>query len=157
MIRDQMVVMTKGDESVKIMQAEEAREEKSAPPERIRDPVIHIVIIPRRRVVSDHRRTFLIVIIVYRRGIRLGLVFSILARAARRNGQTELRCQILKCLQGIILLHCQFMSVSRTGHGVLQLADDNGRYRVIGNPPVLRRDVGRGQHILRLCLAAGCS
>jgi len=36
MIGDQMMMM----ESVKIMQAEEAREEESPPPERIRDPGI---------------------------------------------------------------------------------------------------------------------
>jgi len=86
MIGDQMVMMAHDDESVKITQTEEPREEKSTVPEGIREPVIQIVIIPRRGVISDYRRAFLIVVIVYHRRIRLGLTLSVLARAPRHNG-----------------------------------------------------------------------
>lgn len=97
MIRDQMVMMTYEYDSMKITQAEEAREEESAPPERIRDPVIQVVIVPWRRVVGDYRRAFVIVIIVYHRGIGLGLILSILARAAGHNRQAELSRETLEC------------------------------------------------------------
>ena len=153
MIGDQMIMM----ESVKIMQAEEAREEESTPPERIRNPGVEIIIIRRWRIVCDYRRAFLIIIVAYHSRIRLGLILTVLARAAGNDSQTELSGQVLKGSQGVVLPHWQFMSVSGPRHCILKFADDNGRRRVIRNPPVLRRDADRGQHILGLCLGAGCS
>ena len=85
------------NDNTKVSEDEESREKESAVPERIGGPVIQVVIIPRRGVIGDYRRAFFIVIIVYHRRIRLGLIFSILARAARHNRQAELSCEILKC------------------------------------------------------------
>lgn len=107
------------DESVEIMQTEKAREEKSAPPERVRNPGVQIIIIPRWRIVCDYRRAFLVIIVVYQSGIRLGLIFSVLARSPRDNGQPELGCEILKCFQGIILPHWQLFGIRCSGYTIL--------------------------------------
>ncbi len=58
-----MVVM------VKIVQDEKTGKEKTGAPEWIGDPPVQIGIIPRRRIVSNDRRTFLAVIVFnFRRG-----------------------------------------------------------------------------------------
>ncbi len=49
---------------VKIMQDEESREKKPGTPEGIRNPNIHIIIRTGRRVIGNHRRSVIIVIIV---------------------------------------------------------------------------------------------
>ena len=85
MIGDHTPTMTNDDNPVEVVQDEEAGEEESRMPERIRNPCVKVIIIPWRRIVCDNRRTFIIVIIVYYRRIRLGLVFSIFANATRRN------------------------------------------------------------------------
>ena len=95
-IRDQVVMMAYNDKPVKITEAEEAREEKSAAPEGIRDPVIQIIVIPRRRVVSDYGRAFVIVVVVYHPRIRLGLILGVLPGTPGYNGQTELNSKVLK-------------------------------------------------------------
>ena len=91
-----MLMAAHEDRSVEIMQAEEAREEKTTPPERVRNPRVHIIIIPRRRVVSNYWWAFVIIIVVYHGRIRLGLIFGVLARAPRDNSQTKLNGQVLK-------------------------------------------------------------
>jgi hypothetical protein len=58
-----MEMMTDND-NIKIVQDEEAGQEATGPPEGIRDPSVQVVIIPRRRIVGDHRRPFVIVIVV---------------------------------------------------------------------------------------------
>jgi hypothetical protein len=49
---------------VKVMEDEESREEKSGIPEGIRNPSIQVEIIWWRRIVSNYRRAFPVVIIV---------------------------------------------------------------------------------------------
>ncbi len=58
-------------EMMKIVQDVKAREEETRTPEWIRHPAIQVVVIPRRRIVSDNRRAFLIVIVV--NFLRLGV------------------------------------------------------------------------------------
>lgn len=77
---------THEDSSVEIMQTEKAREEKTTPPERERNPGIHIIVIPRRWVVSNDRRAFVVIIVVYHGRVGRGLIFSVLARPPRDNG-----------------------------------------------------------------------
>ncbi len=50
---------------VEVVEDIESREEKSAEVEGRRHPSIHVGVVPRRRVVSDHRRSLAIIIIVY--------------------------------------------------------------------------------------------
>jgi hypothetical protein len=49
---------------VKVMEDEESGEGKTGTPERIRNPGIQIEVIWRGSIVSDHRRAFVVVIIV---------------------------------------------------------------------------------------------
>ena len=56
-----MVMMTHKDK-IEIGQDEESREEEPCAPERVRNPVIQVVIVLRRRIIGDNRRTFIIVI-----------------------------------------------------------------------------------------------
>ena len=63
-IADETVMVTDEDAPVKIMQAEEATEVKSTPPEWVWDPGIHIIVIPGRRIIADHGWTFFVIIIV---------------------------------------------------------------------------------------------
>ncbi len=93
-----MVMVTDEDDPVEIVQNEKSREDESGAPEWIHNPVIQIIIIPGRRIVSNHRGTFLVVVVVYYGGVRLGLVFSILIGATRDNSQTKLSGDTLECL-----------------------------------------------------------
>ena len=52
------------ESSVKVMEDEEAREKGTGAPEWIRDPSVHVVIIPGRRIVRDDWRTFIIVVVI---------------------------------------------------------------------------------------------
>lgn len=86
-IADQMMMMVVVE--MKIIQDEKAREEETRTPEWVRNPSVQVVIIPGRRIVSDNRRTFSIVILVnYRRRnvftARRWLTFCILL-GSRRN------------------------------------------------------------------------
>jgi hypothetical protein len=77
--------MTNDNDSVEVMQTEEARKEKPIEPEWIRNPGVHVIIIPRGRVVAHYGGAFLVVIIinVRRFGVRRAcrrLVFSIIPR-----------------------------------------------------------------------------
>jgi hypothetical protein len=78
-VADHAPTMTNENDPMKIVQAEEAREEKSIPPKRIGNPGVQIIIIPRWRIVCDYRRAFLVIIVVYYRRVKLGLFFSVLA------------------------------------------------------------------------------
>jgi hypothetical protein len=139
-IADHKPMMANEDDSVKIMQTEEAREEKSTRPERIRNPGIQVVIVPRRRIVCDNRGAFLIVVVVYCRRVRLGLVFSVLAGTAGHNGQPELSCEIFKCFQRFDFFHWQLFGICCSDHSVLQLTNNIGCDRVIGDPTISWRD-----------------
>ena len=59
-----MMVMKAPDDNVKIVQDEESRKEEPGTPERIRNPVIQVVIVPGRSIVGDNRRPFVIVIVI---------------------------------------------------------------------------------------------
>ena len=61
---DQMVMMTNEDDPVEVVENEEPGEEETGAPERIRHPGVQVVIVPRRRVVSDYRRALIVVVIV---------------------------------------------------------------------------------------------
>jgi hypothetical protein len=81
--------MTNKDRSMKVMQTEEARKEKSTPPEWIGNPGIHVIIVPRWRVIADNRRAFLIIIIINdcRFGVRRACWRLVLGILPRRIGQ----------------------------------------------------------------------
>ena len=72
-IADKMLMAIEEDNPVEIMQAEETRKEESAPPEWKWDPSIEIVVVPGRRIISNHGWTFLIIITVNYRWIRVAL------------------------------------------------------------------------------------
>jgi hypothetical protein len=118
-IADKMVMVTEEDVPVEIMQTEETRIEKSTPPERIWDPGIEIVVVPRRWIIGDNWRTFLIVVVVYFGRVGLSLIFSILTRAAGYNRQTEFSGNPLECFQDVVLFHWQFVGVSCGYYGIL--------------------------------------
>jgi hypothetical protein len=85
-IADQAPTVANEDGSVKIMQTEEAWEEKSTGPERIRNPAVQVMIIPRRRVVRDNRGPFFIIIVGYGLRAHLRLAFSIRTGVSRQYG-----------------------------------------------------------------------
>jgi hypothetical protein len=152
-ITDYAPTVTNEHDPVEVVEDEEPAEEESRMPERIRNPAVKVTIVRRRRIVGDHWRAFLIVVVVYYRRVRLGLVFSIRIGATRQNGQPELSCEILKCFQCLFFSHRQLFRICCSCHSVLQLADNIGCDRVISDPPVSWRDSDRSQHILSLSLA----
>jgi len=54
---------------VKVVENEESREPETGAPEGIRDPCVHVIVIPGRRVVGDHGRPFIVVVVVNYIGI----------------------------------------------------------------------------------------
>jgi hypothetical protein len=78
--------MANDDGPVEVVQDEEPAEIEPGPPERIRDPGVQVIIIPRRGVIRDNRRAFLIIIVVYNLRANLRSAFSIRAGVTRRYG-----------------------------------------------------------------------
>ncbi len=83
-----MMVMMAHKDEVEIRQDEEPREEEPGAPERIRNPVIQIIIVPWRRIVRYNRWPFLIIIIVNFLWLNVfaacrGLIFRVLAGSRR--------------------------------------------------------------------------
>jgi hypothetical protein len=68
-IADQMMtIMVMPMMNMKIVQNKKAREEETRIPEWVRNPSVKVVIIPRRWIISNHRRTFIVIVFVnYRR------------------------------------------------------------------------------------------
>jgi hypothetical protein len=64
---------------LKVIQHEEPGEEESRTPEGRRNPGVQVIIIRRRRIVSDHRWTFIIVVVVDH--VRIGVITIILWRS----------------------------------------------------------------------------
>lgn len=62
---------------VKIGQDEKTGEEETRTPEWVRNPSIKVVVIPGRRIVSDDRRAFTIVVLV---NLRRGKIFTFRGR-----------------------------------------------------------------------------
>jgi len=54
---------------VEVVENEESGEPEIGPPERVRDPRVHVIVIPGRRVVSDDGRPFIVVVVVNYIGI----------------------------------------------------------------------------------------
>jgi hypothetical protein len=82
----EMMIMV---EMMKIVQDEKAREEETRTPEGIRHPCVQVVVIPGRRIISNHWRTFIIVVLVnyWRRNVfsaRRWSIFCVLL-GSRRN------------------------------------------------------------------------
>jgi hypothetical protein len=100
----EMMIMMK---MMKIVQDEKAWKKETRTPEWIRHPSIQVVIIPRRRIVGDYRRTLLVIIIFnfQRRNVFTACWRRSLCVLARRNNQTKLGIQPLECLQGLIFSH----------------------------------------------------
>lgn len=156
-IADHALTMTNPDHPVEVVQGEEPGEEEAGIPEWIRNPCVKIIVIPRRWIVCDNRRTFLVVITVYYRWVRFDLAFSRFARTPGPNCQIEFSNEIFECIQGLVLFHRQLFGICCSSHSVLQLADNIGCYRVIGDPSVSWLNSDGCQHILSLCLAGRCS
>jgi hypothetical protein len=54
---------------VEVVENEESGEPETGAPEGIRDPCVHVIVIPGRRVVSDDGRPFIVVVVVNYIGI----------------------------------------------------------------------------------------
>ena len=54
---------------VEVVENEESGEPETGVPEGIRDPRVHVIVIPGRRVVSDDGRPFIVVVVVNYIGI----------------------------------------------------------------------------------------
>jgi hypothetical protein len=54
---------------VEVVENEESGEPETGPPEGVRDPRVHVIVIPGRRVVSDDGRPFIVVMVVNYIGI----------------------------------------------------------------------------------------
>ena len=65
MIRDEYNPFVYDDRSVEVIQNEKAGKPKIEPPKRIWNPGIKIVVIRRRSIVRDYRRSLIIIIVVY--------------------------------------------------------------------------------------------
>ncbi len=139
---------------VKIVQDEKTREPEPGIPEWARDPRIKVEIIPRRRIVSHDRRTFVVVIVInnLRIPVILRLLFIRVLPLVDLNRQTLLGGKILNRLGRLIPVHLQFAGIYRRADSILQLPDNIGRHGVIGNPTVFGRDTSRCQHTLRFRL-----
>jgi hypothetical protein len=92
---------------MKIVQNKKAREEETGTPEWVGNPSVQIVVIPGWWIISHHRRTFVIVILVnyFRWNVfaaRRGLTFCVLF-GSRCKRQTKLSGQALECLQSFII------------------------------------------------------
>ena len=55
--------------SVEVVENVESGEPETGVPEGIRDPCVHVIVIPGRRIVSDDRRPFIVVVVVNYIGI----------------------------------------------------------------------------------------
>ncbi len=54
---------------VEVVEDEVSGEMEAGPPEWVRDPCVHVIIIPGRRIVSDDGRPFIIVVVINDVGI----------------------------------------------------------------------------------------
>jgi hypothetical protein len=67
-VADQATTMADYDHPVEVVQDEEPTEEEPGMPEWIRNPCIKVIVIPWGKIICDHGRAFLIVVVVdYRR------------------------------------------------------------------------------------------
>jgi hypothetical protein len=58
-------------EGVEVVEDEKPAEPVAVPPERIRDPTVIVIIVPRRGVICDKRRAFAVIIAADHRGVRV--------------------------------------------------------------------------------------
>jgi len=63
-IADYALFVVDHDNPVEIMEDEISGEVEPGVPKRRRDPGVHIIIIPRWRIVGDHRRTFTVIVVI---------------------------------------------------------------------------------------------
>ena len=97
-----MAVMGMVTHTIKVVENVVTGEEEPGPIEWVRNPAVEVGIIPWRRIIGDHRRAFLIIVIInYRRlnvfRTRGWLAFPVLPGGGH-NGQTKLRSDTLECL-----------------------------------------------------------
>jgi hypothetical protein len=90
------------EDPVKVIENEESGEEEPAAPERGRNPCVQVVIIPRRRVVSDDRWALIVIIIVDNRWLcilrsRRRLCLGILPGRIRHHSKPNGGLNILQC------------------------------------------------------------
>ena len=71
MIRNEFRPVMEMKRSVEIVEDEKSWEPEICPPKRIRDPRVQIIVIRRRSIISDYRRTLIVIIVVYCRGLRI--------------------------------------------------------------------------------------
>jgi hypothetical protein len=95
---------------VEVMEDKEPREEEPAKIERGRNPGVHVVIIPWRRIVRDHRWAFCIVVVVNHPGFSVLWIcrrwgFAILARGFHRDRQTRIESCFLKRFYSFLPRH----------------------------------------------------
>lgn len=83
---------------IEITQDVEAREPEVRPPKRIRRPCVKICVVRRRRIISDHWRTFVIIVVADFR--RIGI--------SGRSG-------FLRCLSGPA---CRYIQLILHKHGI---------------------------------------
>jgi len=74
MVMMRAMVMMRVHNEIEIAENEESREKQPAIPEGIGNPVIEIVVIPRRRIVGDDRGSFIVIVAAY------GILVHILIR-----------------------------------------------------------------------------
>ena len=83
-----MMMVTNKNKRIKIVQDKKSWEEEPGAPERIRNPVIQIIIVPWRRIIGYNRGSFFVVIIVDFLWLNVfaacrGLIFRVLAGSWR--------------------------------------------------------------------------
>ena len=108
MIRDKYGSVVKVDSSVEVMQDEVSGKPGIVPPERIWNPGIKVIVIWRRSIVSDYRRSLIVIIVVYYRsfGITGTLAkFMCFTGCISSDFQTNISFSVLKPLQCLILTH----------------------------------------------------
>jgi hypothetical protein len=141
---------------VKVNQDEESGEPEIPPPERIRNPGVIRIIIRRRCIVSDYRRPFVVIVVVYDRRIRIVVSCHVISGLIRRpDGQIILPQNVLKRLQCFIFTHGQAVCIRCITHRTLQFAYDIRCDRIIGDPAVTRRDTDCSQLTFRFNFVRG--
>jgi len=117
------------------------------PPEGVGHPGVHAIIVRGRGIIGDKRRTFLRIVAVQISLIGIGA--GIFARTGLAgiglHRQVEAGCNGLESVQCFFLSHVQPAVVRCMDYGILDLPDDLGRHRFIGNPAVFRCNPCPGQ------------
>jgi hypothetical protein len=142
---------------MEIMENEESRKPEPRTPEGKRNPGVQVIEGRRRDIVRHHRGAFVVIIVVYHCRVRIIIGprwgrFIIRLRRIGRYRQTGFGKRAVERPEGLVPAEGYFTGIGGVADRLLQLADNIGCDRIIGDPSVPRRNTGIGQPILGFVL-----